>query len=237
MVLVILFILFTLNRYFDSLAVSGSQISREKLQNTKWELHVEDDLGWLDPGRVGEGLKAFWQETGVVPYVMLVDDRKAFEEHDSLESMAEAVFDERGLNEDMMLFLVASHEDSDDYYGWITLGHEAALVMDKEAQDILTRHFRSWWDKDPGSVTETQLFSRAFRDAGKSIMRAAPPWWLIPAALGLLILCVLAAIVALNARTKKIKAEAELAKKTEEVLKTPLEELGSKRDDVLNKWS
>ena len=215
--------------------VTRSTIERNRIKESSWSIGIYDELNWLNDGQTSRGLKKFWEETGVVPYVMVVDIwGDMYNSYDgNLENLAITEYDKRIPHEYGLLFAIASEDDSAEFDAYMQPGYAAFSVMDSEAQDILSSYFLLWWNKDPSRVTESDVFSGAFEDAGKQMMKVAKPTWVVAV---VAIAVVIAIIVAFNFWKKKRQLDAERDEATQKILNTPLEHIPAGGDDTANRY-
>ncbi len=101
------------------------------------------------------------------------------------------------------------------------LGTQAKTVIDDEAANILLDYVdRYYYDDD---MTDEEFFSAVFRDSADRIMKVnRSPWPTVLLVLGMVLLLVLGFVWW---RQVKLQRERE-AKRTEELLNTPLEKYG-----------
>lgn len=184
---------------------------------------VMDDIGWIrDDGsttsKVGSSLKAFWDKTGVQPYVALVP-------YDSSVSTSSGRFDYAdwlyetwiGGREDAMLAVYFDAKYDNEDGDWeIVCGRMAGSVMDSEAQDILYAYIdRYWFDL---SYTVPQAIQNAFKDTGNSIMEKSTTGAdVMVKVVGVIAVIAVVGGIILIMKTKR-KHEAERAQETVDIL-------------------
>ena len=215
--------------------VTRSTIERARIRSSNWSLGIYDELDWLNAGTVSKGLKSFWEKTGVVPYIMILDVYgELYNSYGGdLEALAQEEYDYRITHEDGLLFVIATEDGSYDFEAYMQPGYSAMSVMDMEAQDILSGNFLNWWSKDPNRVTESDVFSGAFADAGKQMMKVSKPAWIIVV---VAIAAVIIVIVAFNFWKKKRELDAESAEATQKILDAPLGTIPTGGDDTAKKY-
>lgn len=104
--------------------------------------YYTDELGWItNESKLIEGLKYFYKETGVQPYLYLTDTIKGsnFPTESDLESYANELYDDLFRDEAHLLLLFFEYDG--DYRGWYIVGTQAKSVIDDEAGRICTVEF------------------------------------------------------------------------------------------------
>lgn len=184
-----------------------------------------------DPIVIEEGLKHFYELTGVQPYVQIetsVDNLYISQDLDisrDLVAYTRALYPQLFTDESHLLLVFYYNYDRDytiyklDFC--IVIGSKAKTVIDGGAEKILSDNIESSFH-DSG-ISE-KMFSNAFSDAGDRIMGVIPPKsditvFIIPGVLALLVLLVL-----LRNMKKKRKLKAQQDK---EILNRPLEQYGA----------
>ena len=206
--------------------------------------YYTDELGWINKkSTVESGMKAFYEETGVMPYLYLtdtVDGETSPKTNDFInyaDTLYEDLFTAANGQVDEAHLLVLFHEYYDgDYTVYYLAGVQAQSVIDEEAGEILLDYFdRYYYDN---SKDNSQYFGAVFEEAGRAIMRVTRPSWYYPTIVGGVLLVVLAVIALLSLRAKKKKEQDERDK---EILNTPLETFGDnettvKAEDLAKKY-
>lgn len=215
--------------------VTASTIKRDRIKDSKWSLGIYDDLNWLNVRNTTPGLKSFWKATGVVPYIMIVDIHGALysQYNGDLEELARNEYDKRLSDENGLLFVLAVEDEGNEFDAYMQPGYNAVSVMDSEARDILSSYFLFWWNKDTSIVNDSQVVSGAFADAGKQIMKAGKPVWVIAV---VAVAAVIIIIVAFNFWKKKRELDAERDETAKTILNTPLDTIPTGGDDTANKY-
>lgn len=226
--------------YEDSASSSGqsteitkSTVEREALPkgSVNETAYYTDELGWIrNPSKLTPGMQNFYNKTGVQPYLYLTDtiDGTHTPTEAQAEDFAYDIYD--ALFTDEAHFLLIFFEYNDTYHTWYLTGTQANSVMDQEATDILLDYVdRYYYDQ---SLTDEEIFSKAFNDAGDRIMKVETNPW-IPVIVVLGVLGILVVIVLFwRQRKKQQNLEAE---QTKEILQTPLQTYGSTEADELAK--
>ena len=184
-----------------------------------------DYAGWItDSGKMTRGLKEFYKDTGVQPYVIITDqvDGKGAELSDGeawryLEETYDSLFQDEG----HLIFLFVEYAPG-QYKEYLYIGNQASAVIDEEAQEILYDYADYYYTSD---LDDNEYFSTVFEKAGQRIMRktttAADVWRIaviIGGAVGLAAVCGYVII-------KKRQAAAKEAEEKRKILETPIENM------------
>lgn len=193
--------------------------------------YYSDNLDWVkNPTKLTAGLKEFYQQTGVQPYLYLTDT--IADTHtpsaEQVEAFATSLYEELFRDEAHLLLIFFEYNQS--YRIWYLCGAQAKTVLDQEAMDILLDNIeRYYYDS---SMDEDTFFSTAFAKAGQSIMTVyRSPWVTVWIVLGI---AAVLAIVLLIVRAQQ-KRKREEAAETERILNTPLSTFGEDAASELEK--
>lgn len=209
----------------SSVSITPSTVAREPLSAGAVITtdYYTDELGWIRSGtQLQKGMKAFYKETGIQPYLYITDTVNGTQLPNSsdMEIYAAQLYDE--LFEDEGHFLLLFHEyNPSEYNMWYTAGAQAKTVMDNEACDILMDYVDKYYYSDLG---EDEMFSRAFDEAADRIMTVTKSP--IP---GIIVaMCVVIGLFIAFSWWKKAKAQKNLeAEQTERLLNADLHTFGS----------
>ena len=214
-----------------------STVEREKLHLKLSDEagYCTDTCGWIDNHTVLEkGLKEFYDDTGILPYVYIIDNVEGDYDPSTakLEQFAENAYEQLFDDGGHALLVFWDYNDAYEYVLW--LGENAAELMDTEACDILFDCLDYYYYED---VSDEQFFASAFAEAGERMMRVDQT---SGSRMGgaLLIVGIALVIYFVYKRLQKNKAEQEARKKrAEEILNAPLEKFGDNGDviDALEK--
>lgn len=218
----------------SSTSITSSTIEREKLdsQYVVTTNYYEDHLGWVESGsRLESGMKAFFKETGVQPYLYLTETING-ETHPSDEEMkafAESLYDELFEDEGHLLVVFQEYNSNGDYFCWTVAGRQAKTVFDDEARDIFFDYLDSYYYSDKDT---SDFFSATFRDTGERMMEVTQNPWV-----KVVIIIVIAIIIYLLFQWwQKAKEQKNLeAEQAERILNTPIDNLSS-TSDLENKY-
>ena len=144
--------------------ITRSTIKREKLKVTK-EFNkdcVKTDTDYLmDVSHTAETLKAFYEDTGVQPYVLVVG-KQGF----GVESATEEYLKENRLKSNEMLFVYERIEPKKGIATIIT-GDDAGKVIDKEARNIFNDYMEKYVNEIPSLDA---CITKTFYDTAEVIM-------------------------------------------------------------------
>lgn len=204
--------------------IAKSTVEREKLSGVEIVNtgYYEDHLGWIAQGGVLEkGMKEFYQDTGVFPYLYLTDTvpGMTYPSGDALGDYAAALYDERF--EDEGHFLLLFYERNEEYAWGCCAGSATQTVMDDEAIDILGDYIGQYYY---GDLDEDAMFSAVFADTGNRIMTVTRSYWPIFLAAVVVLLLVWLLFTWWKKHKEQKNKEAE---QTERILNTPLETFGT----------
>jgi len=204
-------------------SVSASTVEREPLPagSVQETGYYTDELGWIvNEGEMLSGMRAFYKETGVQPYLYLTETVNGSFDPSSQEmgEFSERLYDQ--LFTDEAHFLVVYQEAGGPYMVGYTAGSQAKSIMDDEAVGI----FRDCLDRyNSSDLTDEAYFGTVFRETGERIMTVTKSPW--PVVAGIFGAIVLAAV--LFTWWKKAKEQkAKEAQQVQEMLNTPLETFG-----------
>jgi flagellar basal body-associated protein FliL len=186
--------------------------------------YYTDNLGWIKSGTTLEsGMKHFYDKTGVQPYLYLTDNVNGSNSptQDELKTYAEGLYNKLFTDQSHLLLVFFEYNSNSQYMDYYVAGTQAKQVVDSEAGNILLDYIdRYYYDK---SLNEDQFFSKSFNDAADRMMTVTKsPWIPVFIVLGVVAVLVVGFFWWSNAKKQK---DLE-AKRTEELLKTPLEKFG-----------
>lgn len=224
MIALIVVVAFFLLAGVVTLFSGSSDVQREALPASAVEqtaYYTDQDGDWIhNASKLESGMKSFFQETGVQPYLVILPNGTTTSVSE-LAAYAEKVYPQ--IIEDQGHFLIVFCDDGNGGYNWgYALGNQARSVMDDEALNI----FNSYLDRyySDYSLSEEEIFSKAFSDTGTRIMKGEDNSFDV--VLIVILAVVLVALLAAFFMGKKKEKDAEEAKRTEEILSVPLEKFG-----------
>lgn len=209
-----------------SSSITASTIEREKLdgQYVITTDYYEDHIGWVESGsRLERGMKSFFNETGVQPYLYLTEtiNGSAHPSDEEMEAFAENLYDELFEDEGHLLVVFQEYNSDGQYFCWCVAGKQAKTVFDNEARDIFFDYLDSYYYSD---LDTSDFFSETFEDTGERMMDVT----VSPIVIIVVAVVIVIVIAILFSWWNKAKAQKNLeAEQTERILNTPMENLGS----------
>ena len=193
-ILFVFFAVFALLANTSSGGIPQSTVDRTKL-DAKYVTktgYFEDSTGWItSSSRLEKGLRAFYEKTGVQPFLYVTEDINGDTNpsNSEMDAFYAQLYDE--LFEDEGHILVVSY----DYIGyWYYVGHSAETVFDAEAQEIFETYIDHYADDLVYNQIELDAFyANVFSDTADRIMQVTPNYtmYLIIGIVVLIILFVL----------------------------------------------
>lgn len=205
----------------SSSSVAASTVERVALepgvaQETGY--FTDEDGDWIHNTAVlQKGLRHFYEETGVWPYVYVLPNGSVTSTS-QLTTMAQELYGQL-FNDDGHFLLVFCDNNAGGFNCGYWAGSRARTVMDDEAAEVLADYLWKYYQEAP---TEEEVFSEAFSDTADRIMTVTPsPVPIIAVCAAVIIVAVVVFVIARNRRLAK-QREAE---RMQEILNTPLESL------------
>ena len=225
--------------------ITQSTIDRTPLDASACEeygSYYTDELGWFGNGsELESGMKKFYKETGVQPYLYLTDtvDGTHAPSDQQMKDTCEGIYTDLFSDDGHLVLLFRQDDDAyDDYQMWVTTGSRAKYVIDTEACNILMDYIEMYYHDD--SVSEEGVFGKAFDKAADRIMnnssaKSGVSLFSIVLILAAIVL-VIVAFVNRQVQKGKEKDRKEQAER-EEILRTPLKKFSSEGiDDLKEKY-
>lgn len=215
----------------DSVSVRNSTTAREKLPGSGYKNEVYDEIGWLNTSAVAQGIKPFYEATGVQPVIYLENKPELMGDREAQEAEAERIFKELGLGSDAFLFVYFDNDGTDgEWNSW--LGTDATTVMDNEAMGIFQDYLERNWFSDKN---ENDVFIDTFNSTANRIMTkttTANDIWLW---VWIAIAIVVAAVAIYFIARQRRQHEAQRAAETERILNADINDLADD-PELLNKY-
>ena len=236
--LVVLYALFSsLGGGCSASEVPRSTVEREPLPATavvETGYYTDADGSWIrSPGELESGMRTFFEKTGVQPYLYILPNGTTSSVSE-LTDRANELYDQ--LFEDEAHFLLVFCDDGNGSFNCgYTVGSQAKTIMDDEAIGILASYLDRYYQDY--SISESEIFSRAFADTAERIMTVTPSPLasLVPVAA-----CVAVVVVAFIVYTvikKRREAAERESERMERILSTPLETFGDQEvEDLAEKY-
>lgn len=217
----------------SSSEVAASTVDREPLPAGTVEqtaYFTDDDGDWIgQPQKLEAGMRAFFQETGVQPYLYIVPNGSA-RSTSELTAKAQSLYGQLFTDQGHFL-LVFCDNGSGGYDCGYWLGDQARTVMDNEALEIFQAYLSSnYYDY---SLSEEEIFANTYAETAERIMTVTPGPPIVPVAicLAVVIVAVVVAIVLMKRRQAKEREQI----RQQQILATPLEKFGDTELDDLEK--
>lgn len=224
--------------------ITVSTVEREPLPSgsVNETEYFTDEVNWIgNRTQMTDGLRYFYQETGIQPYVYITDRLPGIDtvNMDDIENYANQLYEDLFTDEAHLLLLFYEPFEAigpygDQYISYYVAGTQAKQVIDTEAGDILLDYIdRNYYDS---SLSEEQFFSNSFKEAADRIMEVTTSPWIPVMLVGGGILLVSILFVWWRSRQKQRALEA---KRTEDMFNKPLDTFGqdSKADELAKKYS
>ena len=207
-----------------SSSIAKSTVAREALPSnavTETGYYTDADGDWIhNQGELTAGLRKFYQETGVQPYVYILPNGESTSVPD-LKSRAEALYPQLFTDEAHFL-LVFCDDGRGGYNCGYTVGSQAKTVMDNEAVSILADYLDRYYNDS--SVSEEEIFSNAFAKTADRIMTVTRSP-VVPVAVCIAAVIVIALLV--FSLQKRREAKERQRQADEKMWSTPLESFGA----------
>lgn len=214
--------------------VSRSTVEREKLPSSavkETAYYTDADGSWIySPSTLERGMRAFYENTGVQPYLYILPNGAATSTQE-LSSQAEKLYDRLFTDEGHFL-LVFCDDGYGSFHCGYTVGSQAKTVMDDEAVGILADYLDRYYNDY--SLSEEEIFSNAFSGTANRIMTVTQSP-LVPVAIciGVVVVAVLIFLGIKEYRKKKQRDQEHM----EKILNTPLEKFGDQEvEDLADKY-
>ncbi len=214
---------------FGSGSIPSSTIDRERIESGYGYDSdcIVDELGWFDNEAKTEGrLKEFYEETGVQPYIILLDNSSEYgSNYEEREAVAITdIYETYADNEYALMYVYFVNEANPDDLGdeVLVCGDAIETVMDTEAISVFWAYLEKNWYSD---MSSDDMFVKTFTSTADRIMDKSTTGKDV-AKYALIAVAVIAGgyiiIKLVKLKHKRAKEEAE---ETERILNTPMESL------------
>ena len=238
-VLIVLIIVLALALLSTFIHPGGSTVNREKLTGVpSYDKDcVADQIeAFSNAGSVESGLKDFYDQTGIQPYVIFKEYDASLTSDAAKEAWAKDFYDAKIDRENgfLLVYFAESPDYGDGYMSYVS-GTQTNAIMDDEAVELFWgRIDKAWSDYGTGSFDSS--FVKAYSDTAETIMRISTTGndvlrWLL-----ILMLSTVILIWIFRMRAEKNRREKERAEETERILKTPVEKFGEDGDELIDKY-
>lgn len=216
-------------------SVAASTVERTALapgQAQETGYFTDEDGDWIHNTAVlQKGMRHFYEETGVWPYVYILPNGSVTSTS-QLTDMAQQLY-EQLFSDDAHFLLVFCDNNQGGFNAGYWAGSSARTVMDDEAAEVLADYL--WMHYQDYDLSEEEIFSNAFADTADRIMSVTPSPWPIVAVCAAVIIIAVVAFVLIRRRQQAKQREAE---RMEQILNTPLETFeDSALDDLEKKYA
>lgn len=214
--------------------IQKSTYAREKLPAsavTETGYYTDEDGSWFsNRAELESGMRQFYRDTGVQPYLYVLPNGTTTSVS-RLTEMAEALYPQ--LFQDEGHFLLVFCDDGNGSFNCgYTVGSQAKTVMDDEAKAILADYLDRYYSDY--SISEEEIFSYTFEKTGERIMTVTKSS--LPTVAVCIAVTAAAAAALILVRRHQEQKERD-RRRTEEILKTPLEKFGDKDiEDLASKY-
>lgn len=208
--------------------ITKSTIQREALasQYVNETDYYEDNMmdPWVNsPSKLKSGMKEFYKETGVQPYLYLTDTINGNSRPTETETaaFAESLYDDLFTDEGHLLVIFQEYNGDSQYYVYCLAGKQAKAVFDNEARDIFFDYIDAYYYSD---LDTEEYFSTVFSKTSDRMMTVTKETNPVVVIVGFLVL--LAIVFIAFTWWKKAKAQKNIeAEHTERILNAELNEI------------
>lgn len=234
LVILAVFILLVVPVLGGDSGIQKSTYAREKLPAsavTETGYYTDEDGSWFsNRAELERGMRQFYRDTGVQPYLYVLPNGTTTSVPE-LTGLAETLYPQLFADEGHFL-LVFCDDGRGSYNCGYTVGSQAKTVMDSEALAILADYLDRYYSDY--SISEEEIFSNTFEKTGERIMTVTKSPLPVVA---VCIAVVVAALVVFAALKKRREQQERDRKRTEEILRTPLEKFGDRDvEDLASKY-
>lgn len=151
-------------------SITKSTVAREKLHLNLSDAtgYYTDECDWIhNETTLVNGLKSFYDKTGILPYVYIIDNIEGDYDPstEKIEQFAETKYSELFPDDGHLLLMFWDYDGAYEYTVW--LGTDTTELMDREACDILFDYLDHYYY---AADTEEAFFAESFAQAGSRIM-------------------------------------------------------------------
>mgnify|MGYP001217453509 CR=1 FL=1 len=219
--------------------VSKSTVAREPLaagavQETDY---YTDEPGWISSkSTLLSGMKEFYEKTGVQPYLYIANsvDGTTTPTTSQLTAYAKQLYSEKFTDQGHFL-LVFCDDGKGSFNAGYWMGDQARAVLDDEALDIFAGYMKKYY---PSDMKEDEFFSTTYAKTAERIMTVTKSEWPLATTVIVVVVAIVVIVSLLYTWWKKSKEQKNVeAKRTADILNTPLEKFGdSEVEDLAKKY-
>lgn len=225
--IMMLIILFAVIGIFSSVNKPANNIERFKLEtgNAFDNNCIDDQLGWFDSTTTAAaGLKKFWEETGVQPYIIIkADDGTLTSDAEKEEWLKEFYNENIAPRQDAFVYCYF-YENGEELTGVpnymaYASGTQTSSVMDALAVDIFWGYIDRYWTTD---MSTDEVFTNAFTDTGKAIMHVSTTGKDLVKYVLIIVIAIIVSVTLMKLAKVWFKDRREKAAEDERILKADI---------------
>lgn len=213
--------------------VPANTVEREPLPLSaaqETQFYVDADGDWIsNPSVLEQGMREFWQETGVYPFLYIAPNG-SLTSGSQCHEVAASIYDRLFTDSAHMVLVFCDDGQGGFTYGY-EIGSQARTVMDDAAVQTLVAYLERYYDTAP---TEDEMFADAFTSTAQNIMNVQEPAYVT--AMPVIIVAIVAGVIVFVVYTVR-KRNAERDAHVREILEEPLEKYGDEElEDLEEKY-
>lgn len=219
----------------SSADVAASTVERQPLPAGAVEqtaYFTDDDGDWIgQPSKLEAGMRQFYEETGVQPYLYIVPNGST-NSTTELQQKSQELYPQL-FNDEAHFLLVFCDNNQGNYHCGYTVGAQAKAVMDEEAIGIFADYLdANYYDY---SLSEEEIFANTYAQTAARIMSVTPSaiQQATPMFIGAAVVVVIVIVAIVLARRRQAKEREQI--RQQQILATPLEKFGDTELDSLEK--
>ena len=199
--------------------------------------YYTDEPGWISSkSTLLSGMKEFYEKTGVQPYLYIATsvDGTTSPSTSQLSAYAKQLYSEKFTDQGHFL-LVFCDDGKGSYNAGYWMGDQARTVLDDEALDIFAGYMNEYYS---GDMEDEEFFSTTYAKTAERIMTVTKSDWPVATTVIAVVIAVAVIVFLLYTWWKKSKEQKNVeAKRTADILNTPLEKFGdSEVEDLAKKY-
>ena len=175
--------------------------------------YLDDELGWIDnKSLVEKSMKGFYDQTGVMPYLIITDNIGSVDpqSESQTQALAQSVYNSLFGSDDAHFLVLWYQRNGNDDYAFMYSGTSANGVIDEDARKVVMSYFNRYYTSD---YDDSHYFAKVFEDSAEEIMLQADTGWKTTLLLLVLVIGVLIAMNVIDYKnTMKIKKQEAAAK-------------------------
>ncbi len=137
------------------------------IESSAW---YDDQAGWIDDEQtLVDGLRSFYDKTGVQPYLVIADQVQGKKEYTEaeVETYLNSLYDDLFEDEGHLILLFCEPYEN-EYDPYLLVGEKATSVVDTEGENVIYTAIDRWYtDK---SLDDNEYFARIFIASGDALM-------------------------------------------------------------------